>query len=182
MIDMVMQSILPQSIVLKKEGILEKAVVDSCKAVADKLAEVHKQSDDCKKAEICRELRLTTMVTCREACDEAEALYPAASWPFATYRELLFFDQNQDHQGRTPAPHPRKQGQGSLVVFSQQRRKNQARDSAGFVDFFSCVCSQNVSALRFVIPSLLCSSLIKISCGPPLGQGIILELGLATLL
>ena len=106
MIDMVMQSILPQSIVLKKEGILEKAVVDSCKAVADKLAEVHKQSDDCKKAELCRELRLTTMITCRKACDEAEALCPAASWPFATYRELLFLDQNQDYFGQTTLNKP----------------------------------------------------------------------------
>jgi glutamine synthetase type III len=90
--------------VLKKEGIPEKAVVDSCKAVSDKLADLHKAEDDCKKAELCRELRLTTMIACRKACDEAEALCPASSWPFATYRELLFLDQNQDHQGQTTKP------------------------------------------------------------------------------
>jgi glutamine synthetase len=101
MIDMVTQSIVP---VLKKEGIPEKAVVDSCKAVSDKLADLHKADDDCKKAELCRDLRLTTMIACRKACDEAEALCPAASWPFATYRELLFLDQNQDHQGQTTKP------------------------------------------------------------------------------
>ncbi len=103
MIDMVTQSIVP---VLKKEGIPEKAVVDSCKAVSDKLAEVHKTDDLCKKAELCRELRLVVMAECRKACDEAEALCPAASWPFATYRELLFLDQNQDYFGQTTLNKP----------------------------------------------------------------------------
>jgi len=101
MIDMVTQSIVP---VLKKEGIPEKAVVDSCKAVSDKLADLHKAEDLCKKAELCRDLRLVVMAECRKACDEAEGKCPAASWPFATYRELLFLDQNQDHQGQTTKP------------------------------------------------------------------------------
>ena len=41
------------------------------------------------------------MDDCRKACDEAEAICPADAWPFATYRDLLFLDQNQDYFGQT---------------------------------------------------------------------------------
>jgi glutamine synthetase len=98
MIDMITQSIIPA---LKKVGVDTGAIAAGCKKVQDKLSAVHAAEDGLAKATCARELRLEVMVECRKACDEAETICPAEAWPFATYRELLFLDQNQDHQGVT---------------------------------------------------------------------------------
>ena len=98
MINMVTQSIVPA---LKTEGIDTSAVTATCEKVKAKLAEVHHAEEGLAKATRARELRLEVMIECRKACDEAEEKCRASAWPFATYRELLFLDQNQDHRGVT---------------------------------------------------------------------------------
>lgn len=86
---------------LKKEGMDAAAVIAGCDKIKAKLGAVHAAEEGLAKAACARELRLEVMEDCRKACDEAEAKCPASAWPFATYRELLFLDQNQDHQGVT---------------------------------------------------------------------------------
>jgi len=76
-------------------------VTATCEKVKAKLAEVHHAEEGLAKATRARELRLEVMIECRKACDEAEEKCRASAWPFATYRELLFLDQNQDHRGVT---------------------------------------------------------------------------------
>ena len=98
MIDMITQSIIPA---LKGVSIDTSAIAAGCNKVKTKLGVVHAAADGFEKAKCARELRLEVMVEARTACDEAEAICPATAWPFATYRDLLFLDQNQDHQGVT---------------------------------------------------------------------------------
>ena len=69
--------------------------------MADKLASVHHEEDAFKKAVLARELRLDVIEAGRKVVDEAEAVTPANLWPFATYKELLFLDANQDGNGQT---------------------------------------------------------------------------------
>jgi glutamine synthetase len=98
MIDMIALQIVPA---LKGEGIDSAAVDAGCEKVKAKLSQLHAADDGYAKATCARELRLEVMEECRKACDAAEAICPARAWPFATYRELLFLDQNQDHMGFT---------------------------------------------------------------------------------
>jgi glutamine synthetase len=98
MINMATQSIVPA---LKTEGIDTSAVTATCEKVKAKLTELHHAEEGLAKATCARELRLEVMIECRKACDEAEEKCPASAWPFATYRELLCLDQNQDHRGVT---------------------------------------------------------------------------------
>jgi len=46
------------------------------------------------KAELARVLRLETMEECRAAMDRAEGVVPPSKWGLATYKDLLFLDQN----------------------------------------------------------------------------------------
>ena len=98
MVDMIVQEIVPA---LKGAGCDASAVMAGCNKVQAKLSEMHKADDGYPKAACARELRLEVMDQCRQACDAAEATCPRSAWPFATYRDLLFLDQNQDHQGMT---------------------------------------------------------------------------------
>jgi glutamine synthetase len=98
MIDMIVQQIVPA---VASAGLDTAALTDAAKKVQDKLAAVHHESDDYKKAVIARELRLETMMDAREVCDSAEASCPAHLWPMATYKELLFLDSQQDGNGNT---------------------------------------------------------------------------------
>ena len=103
MIDMITQHIVPA---LKKEGMDAAAVIAGCDKIKAKLGAVHAAEEGLAKAACARELRLEVMEDCRKACDEAEAKCPASAWPFATYRELLFLDQNQDYFGQTTLNKP----------------------------------------------------------------------------
>ena len=98
MIDMIHQSIVPA---LKSVGMDTAAIASGCDKIQTKLNAVHAAQDGMQKASCARELRLEVMEEARKACDEAEGKCPATVWPFATYRDLLFLDQNQDHQGVT---------------------------------------------------------------------------------
>lgn len=92
MVDMINKHVLPS---MKKANIgsspiqaLEKGVntikfalhnIEQCKTVADKAAQA-------------RVLRLETMESVRETCDDCEAKCPANEWTLATYKDLLFVD------------------------------------------------------------------------------------------
>ena len=98
MVDMIVQSIVPA---LKGANIATSSVEAGLAKLKAKIDSMHAAEETLAKAKIARELRLETMADVRTACDDAEAICPASAWPFATYRELLFLDQNQDHQGMT---------------------------------------------------------------------------------
>ena len=98
LIDMIVQSIIPA---VKEADQDTKALAAAAKSIAEKLAAVHHEEDPFKKASVARELRLDVIEAARKVCDEAEAQCPANLWPFATYKELLFLDANQDGHGQT---------------------------------------------------------------------------------
>ena len=98
MVDMIQQSIIPA---LKGADVDAGRVQAGLENVKCKIASLHAAKAIYTRAVCARELRLEVMDDCRNACDEAEAICPASAWPLATYRELLFLDQNQDHQGVT---------------------------------------------------------------------------------
>ncbi len=98
MVDMIVQSIVPA---LKGANIATSSVEAGLAKLKAKIDSMHAAEETLAKAKIARELRLETMADVRTACDDAEAICPASAWPFATYRDLLFLDQNQDHQGMT---------------------------------------------------------------------------------
>jgi len=98
MIDMIKQFIIPS---VGEAGQDTKALEAAAAKVEKKLASVHHEEDAFKKAVLARELRLETMEEARVVCDAAEAECPASMWPFATYRDLLFLDSNQDGHGQT---------------------------------------------------------------------------------
>lgn len=90
-IDMAKQLILPAA---KQASLDTSAYEKGVKLVETGLAAMHAAGDDVKSAEIARELRLSTMVEARAACDALEAKCPASLWPIATYKELLFMDMD----------------------------------------------------------------------------------------
>ena len=98
LIDMVKQQILPAVLEAEQDA---KGVKAALKSVQDGLAAMHHEADGYNKAVLARALRLETMITAREAIDEAEADCPAHLWPLATYKEMLFLDANQDANGNT---------------------------------------------------------------------------------
>jgi glutamine synthetase len=94
LVDMLNQFIIPA---VKGAGVgsvkdLEGAVHTLQKAVSD----IHHTNDDVQKAQKARVLRLDTMIKIRELVDNTEAITPAHLWPIATYKELLFLDQQRD--------------------------------------------------------------------------------------
>eukprot|EP00600_Ochromonadales_sp_CCMP1393_P006390 CAMPEP_0174968086 /NCGR_PEP_ID=MMETSP0004_2-20121128/7934_1 /TAXON_ID=420556 /ORGANISM="Ochromonas sp., Strain CCMP1393" /LENGTH=678 /DNA_ID=CAMNT_0016217271 /DNA_START=128 /DNA_END=2164 /DNA_ORIENTATION=- len=91
MIDMMQQHVIPS---VKAAGVgplaeIEKAVSTLKAAVSD----MRHTDGDKAQAEKARVLRLETMVSIRETVDAAEAVVPANLWTLATYKELLFMDQ-----------------------------------------------------------------------------------------
>lgn len=90
-IDMARQQIVPAAM---GAGCDVSAYLKGVATVQAALAEMHNEGDEVKKAEMARELRLTTMVDARKACDNLEAVCPASAWPIATYKELLFMDMD----------------------------------------------------------------------------------------
>jgi glutamine synthetase len=93
LVDMLNQFIIPA---VKTAGVgsvkdLEGAIVTLNQA----LKEIHHAKDEQQKAEFSRKLRLETMIEIRELVDGTEAIVPAHLWPIATYKELLFLDQQR---------------------------------------------------------------------------------------
>ncbi|EKX45875.1 hypothetical protein GUITHDRAFT_71007 [Guillardia theta CCMP2712] len=98
LLDMLRQQIIPAM----KEAALDcKSLEAAHQAVRKGLDAVHHEEDIAKKAQLARTLRLEIMDEARKACDAAEEICPAHLWPIATYKELLFLDQNQDANGAT---------------------------------------------------------------------------------
>jgi len=93
MLDMMKQGVIPAA---AGAGLDTADIEDAAAAVESKLGSMHDAADEYAKASIARELRLETMEKAREICDGVEAVVPAGQWPFATYKDLLFLDFNQD--------------------------------------------------------------------------------------
>lgn len=94
MIDMINQYIIPA---VKVAGVgsvkdLEGAIATLKKSLHD----IHHTESELDKAQKSRVLRLETMVQIREVVDNTEAIVPAHLWPIATYKELLFLDQQRN--------------------------------------------------------------------------------------
>ena len=92
MIDMINQHIIP-SVTAAGVGPLKelKAAVEDLKT---KLGAIHHAATPYEKAKLSRVLRLESMIAHRATCDGAEEVVPAHLWSIATYKELLFLDQN----------------------------------------------------------------------------------------
>ena len=58
------------------------------------LLQIHHESEMVNKARLSRTLRLETMIDIRTLCDGIENVTPSNLWTLATYKELLFIDQN----------------------------------------------------------------------------------------
>ena len=92
MIDMIQQHIIPSC---KRSSVgpipeLEATV----RTLKNAMSEIHHESDEKKKADLARTLRVETMIKAREVTDLAEEMVPAHEWTLATYKELLFLDQH----------------------------------------------------------------------------------------
>mmetsp|Transcript_7259 Transcript_7259/g.26711 ORF Transcript_7259/g.26711 Transcript_7259/m.26711 type:complete len:737 (-) Transcript_7259:1365-3575(-) len=93
MIDMIRGDVIPAC---KKAGAGPiRGLQGAIKTLEEALSGIHNAADEVEAAEKARVLRLETMVSVRELCDEAEAEVPADEWPFATYKELLFLDTHE---------------------------------------------------------------------------------------
>jgi glutamine synthetase len=92
MIDMINQHIIPSC---KRGEVGPIAELEqTVKVLQDSLKAIHHESDEKKKADLARSIRLETMISARDVCDAAEAVVPAHEWTLATYKELLFLDQH----------------------------------------------------------------------------------------
>ena len=85
---MIRQHVIP-SLKLAQVGPVD-ALVCAVSTLQSALAAIHASDSDATKAALARSLRLETMITIRETCDEAEAVCPASLWTLATYKELQF--------------------------------------------------------------------------------------------
>jgi len=92
MIDMLNQHIIPS---VKNANVGPLASLQtSVETLQEGLSKIHHASNEVEKAEIARKLRLETMIQIRTIADAAEAVVPANLWTLATYKDLLFIDQN----------------------------------------------------------------------------------------
>ncbi|EEC45634.1 GLNA, glutamine synthase [Phaeodactylum tricornutum CCAP 1055/1] len=100
MIDLLNQHIVPD---VKEAGIGPLAELETfAPKLKTALAEIAKEKDSYKKAQMARVLRLETMIEIREVCDEAEEVVPAKIWSLATYKELLFLDSHTSQTAMDP--------------------------------------------------------------------------------
>ena len=95
MIDMINQHILPSC---KAAGVGPVRKLNGCVGtLKSKLHEIHEEADEVTRATKARNLRLEAMIDIRKTCDETEGIIPANLWTLATYKELLFLDQEVDN-------------------------------------------------------------------------------------
>jgi len=96
MSEMIKTQVLPA---VKAAGTVAPAVVSALEAaegrISAELEKIEKAPSSYEKAKVARVLRLEVMEELRDAADAAEACVPAADWPMATYKELLFLDFEQ---------------------------------------------------------------------------------------
>jgi len=59
-----------------------------------KLHAMEQAAEGAARANVARELRLTTMDQVRDICDDVEEKVPADLWSLATYKQLLFLDSH----------------------------------------------------------------------------------------
>lgn len=91
LIDLINQHVIPSA---KQAAVGSVAELEAAvKTIRSSLASIHGTSDDTAKAQLCRTLRLETMIEVRKTVDELEAIVPANMWTLATYKDLLFLDQ-----------------------------------------------------------------------------------------
>ena len=98
LLEMLTKGIIPAC---KAAGMDVSALEAEVKKVEKKFSDLHHAEDGYAKAKCARELRLEVMAEARTVCDELEGKAALGVWPYASYRDLLFLDQNQDHQGVT---------------------------------------------------------------------------------
>jgi len=98
MVDMINQHVIPS---VKNAGLGEAQTSEfladldkSVKIVKDAMSKIHAEEEPYEKAKMARVLRLETMVDVREVCDSAEEVVPEEAWTLATYKDMLFLDQN----------------------------------------------------------------------------------------
>lgn len=91
MIDMINQHVIP-SVKVSEVGPLDELAA-SITTLKAGVAEIHAAESSVDKAQLARVLRLETMIDIRAICDAAEEVVPAENWTLATYKELLFLDQ-----------------------------------------------------------------------------------------
>jgi len=102
LIDMLNHYIIPA---VKKSEIGPLAELQACVPKLEAaLAEIHAAESSEEKATLARVLRLETMIEMRDCCDDAEKVVPAADWPLATYKELLFLDSHSSVEGPSEYP------------------------------------------------------------------------------
>ena len=93
MADMIVQYCVPSA---KAAGIDHAPMLAGVADLKAAMAGVHAAADNFEAAKLCRMLRLETMVAVRKVVDDVEGECPANLWTLATYKELLFVDQERD--------------------------------------------------------------------------------------
>lgn len=91
MIDMIQQYIIPAVKTANVGSLVD--LQEGVNTLKNALADIHHTSDEKEKAKKARVLRLETMIQVRRVCDDVEAVVPAHLWTLATYKDLLFLDQ-----------------------------------------------------------------------------------------
>jgi len=93
-VDLLNQYIIPA---VKVAGVGSVKDLDAAvNTLKNALKEIHHCASEIDKAHLARRLRLETMISIREMVDNTEAIVPAHLWPIATYKELLFLDQQRE--------------------------------------------------------------------------------------
>jgi glutamine synthetase len=100
LVDMVHRQIVPllRTLILEYPGNIEEVdkltrLVQDVKNGLD-LVHVFKDTSLYESAKLARTLRLETMCKLRDAVDRIEGNVDPVKWPFASYKDLLFLDQN----------------------------------------------------------------------------------------
>merc|ERR1712098_258961 len=93
--DMINQHVLPS---VKAAGMVDffGKMESGIAQLKEGLAGVHHAPDPESGARLARVLRLETMMSVREVCDEAEGKCPAYLWTLSTYKDLFFIDMNEN--------------------------------------------------------------------------------------
>ena len=94
LIDIINQFIIPSCKRCNRGPIPE--LLASVSTLKESLQALKAEPDLATRAELSRELRLEIMVDVRKICDSAEAEVPEEKWLLATYKELLYIDENYD--------------------------------------------------------------------------------------
>jgi glutamine synthetase len=98
MVDMIQQHVIPSvknaDLDEATEAKLLTKLTEGVETLKADLKEIHAEDTPFEAAKKARVLRLETMVELREHCDHAEEIVPAEFWTMATYKDMLFLDQN----------------------------------------------------------------------------------------